>query len=149
MTAHDFLDAVADSFNPLLAIVALAVPFLRRVRTARTTVVYYVATGAAIGLVYLVRFIDDRNQLWASFGLDYSTHSAFAASLAASIGAFDRRWAIPLALAVLLYFALEIFMRYHGAVDIVSSAVPAAIAALMLQTLRVRTDSRRSRSRSR
>ena len=30
-------------------------------------------------------FVDDRYQLWASRGLDYSTHSAFAASLATSI----------------------------------------------------------------
>lgn len=98
----------------------------------RTIVAYYLSTGAAIGIVYLIRFVDDRKQIWGSFGLDYSTHSAFAASLAASIVAFDRRWAIPLAVAVLLYFALELVMRYHGIVDILSSAVPAAIAALLL-----------------
>jgi len=115
----------------------------------RAIVAYYLSIGTAIGIVYLARFIDDRNQLWASFGLDYSTHSAFAASLAASIGAFDRRWAIPLAIAVVLYFALEIFMRYHGVMDIVSSAVPAAIAALLLHnSSRVRTDSPRSPNRN-
>ena len=136
MTAHGFLGAIANSFNPLLAVLALAVPFLRRPRTVRSTVAYYLSTGAAIGVVYLVRFIDSRNQIWGSFGLDYSTHSAFAASLAASIGAFDRRWAVPLALAVLLYFALEIFMRYHGILDILSSAVPAAVVAILLRFLR-------------
>jgi hypothetical protein len=133
MTA--FLGVLADSFNPLLAIIALAIPFLRRPRSVRATIAYYLSTGAVIGIVYLVRFIDSRNQIWASFGLDYSTHSAFAASLATSIGAFDRRWAVPLALAVLLYFALEMFMRYHGIVDILSSAVPAAIVALLLQMI--------------
>jgi hypothetical protein len=133
VTTHTVLGAIANSFNPLLAIVALAVPFLRRSRTMRSTVAYYLSTGAAIGIVYLVRFIDDRNQLWASLGLDYSTHSAFAASLAASIGAFDRRWAVPLAVAVLLYFALEIFMRYHGILDILSSAIPAAMVAILIR----------------
>jgi len=133
MTA--FLGVLADSFNPLLAIIALAIPFLRRPRSVRATIAYYLSTGAVIGIVYLVRFIDSRNQIWASFGLDYSTHSAFAASLAASIGAFDRRWAVPLALAVLLYFALEIFMRYHGILDILSSAAPAAIVAFLLQMI--------------
>jgi hypothetical protein len=138
VTVHGFLGSLADSFNPLLAIVALVVPFLRRPRTGRATIAYYLSTGAAIGIVYLVRFIDRRNQIWASFGLDYSTHSAFAASLAASIGAFDRRWAVPLALAVLLYFALEMFMRYHGVLDILSSAVPAAVAAFLLSQLAAR-----------
>jgi len=149
MTTHSVLGAIADLFNPLLAILALIIPFLRTPRTARSTIAYYISTGAAIGIVYLIRFVDDRNQLWASFGLDYSTHSAFAASLAASIGAFDRRWATPLALAVVLYFALEIVMRYHGILDIVSSAVPAAIAALLLHnSSRVRTDSPRSPNRN-
>jgi hypothetical protein len=133
VTAHGFLSALADSFNPLLAIVALAVPFLRRPQTTRATVAYYLSTGAAIGIVYLVRFIDSRNHLWASFGLDYSTHSAFAASLAASLGAFDRRLIVPLVVAVLLYFALEIFMRYHGIMDILSSAIPAAIVAILIR----------------
>ncbi|HEX3577249.1 MAG TPA: hypothetical protein VHY33_01695 [Thermoanaerobaculia bacterium] len=105
---------------------------MSRPRTLRSTIAYYVATGMAIGFVYLVRAIDDHNQFWASRGLDYSTHSAFAASLAMSIAAFQRRWTVPLAVAVVLYFALEIFMRYHGLVDILSSAIPAAIVAFLL-----------------
>ncbi|HEV7486759.1 MAG TPA: hypothetical protein VGQ65_13870 [Thermoanaerobaculia bacterium] len=132
MTTHSVLGAIANSFNPLLAILALAVPFLRKPLTVRSTIAYYLSVGVAIGLVYVVRAVDDRSHLWASRGLDYSTHSAFAASLATSIAAFHRRWAVPLVLATVLYFALEIFMRYHGVVDILSSAVPAAIVAAVL-----------------
>ena len=132
MTTHSVLGAIANSFNPLLAILALVVPFVRKPRSLRSTIAYYLSAGIAIGLVYLVRAIDDRYQLWASRGLDYSTHSAFAASLAASIGTFHRRWAAPLVVATVLYFALELFMRYHGIIDILSSAVPAAIAAAVL-----------------
>ena len=132
MTIHSVVAAIANSFNPLLAILALVVPFVRKPRTLRSTIAYYLSAGIAIGLVYLVRAIDDRYQLWASRGLDYSTHSAFAASLAASIGTFHRRWAVPLVLATIFYFALEIFMRYHGIIDILSSAIPAAIVAAVL-----------------
>jgi acid phosphatase family membrane protein YuiD len=132
VTTYNVLGAIANSFNPLLALLALSVPFLRKPRTLPSTIAYYLATGAAIGIVYLVRAIDDRNHIWASVGLDYSTHSAFAASLAASIAAFHRRWTAPLAIAVVLYFALEIFMRYHGLADIFSSAIPAAIVAFLL-----------------
>ncbi|MBV8544413.1 MAG: hypothetical protein JO093_23530 [Acidobacteria bacterium] len=142
MTTHKVLGAIANSFNPIVAILALAVPFARRPRTLRSTIAYYLAAGIAIGLVYVVRAIDDRYGLWASRGLDYSTHSAFAASLAASIAAFHRRWAAPLVGATVLYFALEMFMRYHGVLDILSSAVPAAMAAAVLLIASLRLSAR-------
>ncbi len=134
MTAATYriLDAVADSFNPLLALVALAIPLLHKPRNLRATIAYYISAGAAIGFVYLVRAIDTRYQLWASLGLDYSTHSAFAASLVVAIGAFYRRWLAPLALAAIAYFTLELVMRYHGLADILSSASLASVAALSI-----------------
>ena len=134
MTAatYRFLDAVADSFDPLLALLALAAPFLRRPRAHRSTVAYYLSAGAAIGIVYLVRAIDSRYQIWASLGTHFSTHSAFAASLVASIGAFHRRWVAPLVVAAFLYFSLELIMRYHRLTDILSSAAMAVMAALLL-----------------
>jgi len=137
-STYRFLDAIADSFNPLLAIIALACPFLRRPRTLRATIAYYLSTGAAIGIVYLVQAIDNRYRLWPSLGLDYSTHSAFAASLVASMGAFNRRWLVPLLVAVVLYFSLELVMRYHGVLDIVSSSALAAVVALLLHAVAVR-----------
>jgi hypothetical protein len=131
-STYRILDAVADSFDPLLALVALAIPLLHKPRNLRATIAYYVSAGAAIGFVYLVRALDIRYQFWPSLGLDYSTHSAFAASLVVSIGAFHRRWLAALACAAIAYFALELFMRYHGLADIASSASLAAIAALLV-----------------
>jgi hypothetical protein len=129
---YRILDAVADSLNPLLAIAALAAPFLHRPRRLRSTIAYYVSAGAAIGIVYLVRAIDSRGQIWASLGLHFSTHSAFAASLVVSMSALHRRWVVPLVVAAVLYFSLELIMRYHSLLDILSSAALAAIAALLL-----------------
>src|SRR6185436_15846548 len=133
-----FLDALADSFDPLLAIIALAVPLIRTPRRFRPGVAYYLSAAAAIGFVYLVRAIDDRYHLWSAAGFDFSTHSAFAASLAVSIATFQRRWAGPLALAVLLYFSLELVMRYHGLLDILTSASLAALTAFLLHTASIR-----------
>ena len=124
---YRILDAVADSFNPLLAIIALLCPLRRK---PRAVLFYYLSAAAAIGFVYLVRAIDASLRIWGSFGLDFSTHSAFAASLAVSMGAFRRAWIAPLALAALLYFSLELLMRYHGLMDILPSAIVAALAAL-------------------
>jgi hypothetical protein len=135
---YRILDAVADSFNPLLALVALAIPLLQKPRNLRATIAYYVSAGAAIGFVYLVRAIDNHYQLWPSLGLDYSTHSAFAASLVVSIGAAYRRWLAPLACATIAYFALELFMRYHGLADILSSASLACVAALLVHLAAMR-----------
>lgn len=137
-STYRFLDTIADSFNPLLAIVALVCPIFRRPRTLRPIVAYCLATGAAIGIVYLARAIDDHHRLWATLGLDYSTHSAFAASLVVSMSAFNRRWLVPLVVAVVLYFSLELVMRYHSVLDIVSSATLAAMAALLLHAATVR-----------
>jgi hypothetical protein len=135
---YRILDAVADSFNPLLAFVALAIPLLHKPRNLRATIAYYVSTGAAIGFVYLVRALDDRYLLWTSLGLDYSTHSAFAASLVVSIGAVYRRWLAPLVCAAIAYFSLELVMRYHGLADILSSATLAAVAALLIDLAAMR-----------
>ena len=133
------VDSIADSFNPLLAILALAVPFVHKPRVLRETIAYYLSTGAAIGLVYLVRAIDDHYRIWASFGLDYSTHSAFAASLAVSICAFHRRWLVPIVVAVLLYFALEPVMKYHSVMDILTSCPLAITAAYLFSRFLVRS----------
>jgi hypothetical protein len=135
---YRILDSVADSFNPFLALVALAVPLLKP-RNLRRTIAFYISAGAAIGFVYLVRAIDDHYHLWSSLGLDYSTHSAFAASLVVSISAFKQRWLLPLTLVALAYFALELFMRYHGVADIVSSASLAAVGALLVLVVVMRT----------
>lgn len=50
------------------------------------------------------------------------------------MGTFHRRWTAPLALATVLYFSLELIMRYHGLVDILSSAAVAGLGALVLHT---------------
>jgi hypothetical protein len=140
---YGVLDAVADSFDPLLAIVALATPFLRKPRTLRSTICYYLSAAAALAFVYLVRAVNNHQHIWASLGIRFSTHSAFAASLVVSIGAFNRRWFAPLAMAAVLYFSLELVMRYHGILDIVSSAVLAALAALLLHLAAARANQSR------
>jgi hypothetical protein len=132
---YRILDAVADSFNPLLAILALACPFLQKRRALRPALLYYLSVGAAVGFVYLICVLDAHLRIWSSFGLDFSTHSAFAASLAVSMGAFRRRWIAPLTVATALYFALELIMRYHGVLDILSSATVVVLAALLLHVV--------------
>ena len=137
-TTYEVLDALADSFNPVLVVVTFAAPRFRQPRERRSTLAYTLSVIAAIGFVYLVRAIDERLGLWASVGLDFSTHSALAAVLAVSAGAFHRRWAVPLGVALVLYFSLVLVMRYHGPLDIVTSAGLTGSAAAFIQLGRER-----------
>jgi hypothetical protein len=126
------LDAIADAFNPLLALFALILPFLRAPRRVRPILLYYVSAGVAIAMVYAIRAMDARLHVWAAMGLDYSTHSAFAASLAVSIMLYERRARVPVVALVVAYFALVMFLRYHTVGDISSSALVAAAIAFVV-----------------
>ncbi len=131
--AYHLFDGVADAYNPLLALLALLAPWLLRPRPAPRLVRYYGAAALGIGFVYLVRAVDDRLALWPSLGLDYSTHAAFAASLVVSLVALHRRWLAVLVTSLALYFALALFMRYHGVADLLSAGALAAAMTYLIQ----------------
>ena len=80
------LDTVADSVNPCLAVLALAVPFLPPLRHRRGLVLAY-AGVSAIGIIgiYAVAALDHALGIWERIAGDYSTHTAFATSLVASV----------------------------------------------------------------
>ena len=129
---HQALDWVADSIDPLLALVALAAPAFHRPLIARRIIVYYVCGGIAVAMVYVIRALDARYQVWAAAGLDFSTHTAFAASIGTSLVWLYRRWLLPVAMALTLNFSLILILRYHSILDVVSSApLAASIAALL------------------
>ena len=127
---YQALDAIADSFNPLLTLLALAAPFFRKPRAARSAISYCFAAATGLAVVYGVRALDGSELLWQRAGLEYSTHSAYAASLVTSIGCFWRRALGALGIALAAYFTLELILRYHGILDIASSASIAVVAAL-------------------
>ena len=77
-----------------------------------------------------MRALDNSQLLWQRAGLAYSTHSAYAASLVTSVGCYWRGALRLLLASVAAYFALELVMRYHGILDVASSALVAAAASL-------------------
>ena len=84
-TAFRVLDLIADSYDPVLALLALAAPAIDRgSRSGMALLRYYAALGIGLGVVYLVQAADQRFGLWPAAGLDYSTHVAFAVSVATS-----------------------------------------------------------------
>jgi hypothetical protein len=121
------LDAIADAFDPALTLLALGAPGLRRSwRGWPAALRYGVAALAGLAMIYAVAALDARCGLWATLGLDYSTHTAYAVSLATTIICWDRHWAWALVCAVCGYAVLILVLGYHGPADVLTAAIVAA-----------------------
>ena len=130
------LDSVADAVNPSLALFALAVPFTRAIRQRRALVTaYLVSTAIGIAGIYAVGALDRALGLWLRFGGDYSTHTAFATSLVASMMFWKPAWRVGLGAVLVAYLALIVFVGYHSIADVAASAVAALLVTVPGQLL--------------
>jgi hypothetical protein len=77
--------------------------------------------------VYLLKILDDRFRLWASVGLDYSTHTALAVSLGVSLAIFWPSKRLLLLASLAAYLGLIGFLGYHTLADMVSAGLLAAL----------------------
>jgi hypothetical protein len=93
------------------------------------------AALAGLGVVYGVQALDARFGLWATAGLDYSTHTSYGASLAMTISGWRRRWTLPLGIALAGYALLILVLRFHGPADVLAAAALAAPASWLAYRL--------------
>lgn len=135
------LDLLADAIDPLLALFALAAPALWR-RGRRQTIFYYLAGVLGMAVVYGVWALDGWLGLWARWGMDYSTHTAFAVSVAITLGSWRKEWRWALAAVVVGYAFLLRHLGYHDVPDMATSTVVAATTALFHLSLRAPLGSR-------
>ena len=119
------LDLIADSVNPLLALLAIGVAVFLWRGSWRHGLAYTAATALGIAGIYAVQFADARWSIWSSLGGDYSTHTAFATSLVISMAWWVRQLRVGLAVVWALYLALIVVMRYHGVIDVITAAIVA------------------------
>ena len=120
------LDTIADAVNPSLALLALAAAFTPPIRHRRALVLLYLAaTATGIAGIYAFGALDRALAIWQRAGGDYSTHTAFATSLAASMSFWKRAWRAILLLVLLAYLILIVFVGYHSAFDVATSALAA------------------------
>lgn len=129
-------DAIADSYNP--ALFAFYIVW---------SIIYFRSGDRAaplkgfIGIVicYLIMFADNVLEIWKSFSLDYSTHSAVAFALV-YFHIHKRKPQSPAAIAFLvslaLYIALMLYQRYHSLPDILSTLF--IVAPLVIGAYRIR-----------
>lgn len=131
MPTYEALDAVADAYVPLLAVLTLAgigiTAWQRRWRELSTRLTL-LALG--LGVAYGIMALDAWLLLWADLGLDYSTHTAVALILVITlmlmIGRLRWVWLGSLG----AYAVLMRVQGYHSIADILSTAAIVTIALL-------------------
>jgi hypothetical protein len=130
-TWYSVLDAIADAVNPLLALTAIVVIALD-VRATRWSAMLKSAlpTALGVGSIYVVWYADRQLRLWQMYQADYSTHAAFATTLALSLLILRPAWRMPLLGVWAGYLALIVINRYHTVADVVVAALIAIVVTL-------------------
>jgi hypothetical protein len=115
------LDQIADTYTPLLLMIALGVAIARAVGGQRW---FWLRLLASALLVYGLMFADNRWHWWPALGLDYSTHTAAALALALFIGVglHIRLVWILLGTSLLAYGELMFYLGYHTWMDMGATA---------------------------
>ncbi|MBP0639335.1 hypothetical protein [Cupriavidus sp. AcVe19-6a] len=132
MLSYQALDRIADSHNPVLGaiwIVLALIPLLTRqwrLASARA------GLGVACLLIaYGFMWIDGALHIWSRAGLDYSTHTAVAVALIATIGAISCRVGALAVVMFCLYVPLMLHQRYHTVVDVASTVLAVGIPVFL------------------
>lgn len=135
---YDTLDAIADSYIPLLLILFLT-GFVKNLYQLwpnyRAPVLSLLYLISLLVITYGLMFFDNAARIWPAIGLDYSTHTAVALSLVFALcQAFPMLWKW-FVLSMLAYAGLMLYQEYHSFLDICSTAIGLAGCALVIKRL--------------
>jgi hypothetical protein len=139
VSTYEILDWIADLVNPVLGIVALTLPWLRRPARVRQNALIDALTLAAVAIAYCGQALDAAFHTWPRMGLDYSTHTAVFVASASSVWQHGRGWRLAAIGVGTGYAALMLLQKYHSLLDIASTAAavlpPIALLWLAAQRL--------------
>ena len=136
MPMYETLDAIADSYNPLMFLLCLSVLVFTFVKAHyKKFLIYCAGFGIGFLVVYGFRFADHRYQIWQTAGLDYSTHTAVALNLVVFAVLFSSlRFQILAIVSFIAYLCLMLYQGYHTVMDIFSTTaivLPLILAVLL------------------
>jgi hypothetical protein len=130
MLSHQTLKIVADSVNPSLGVLVLALPFAKWRGEWKPPSMHIAVTVLTVTLTYLLRAVLGLEAVWASWGLDFSTHAAICSVLVVGLSSLDWRRSWIWCAILLAYAILMVYQSYHTWMDIgITSAamLPSAI----------------------
>lgn len=121
---YEQLDAIADAYIPVLAILTIVAVAIRGIKLGwwaalKTFAPFLLGTLA----IYGVMFVDNALGFWPAFGLDYSTHTALALVFVCGLGMMQRAVMLAAITSMLAYCALMVYQQYHTLSDIVWTAL--------------------------
>lgn len=122
MTTFEKLDFIADSYNPMLLLFSLALVALTF--KSEGTKLAGIKLGLLLVLtflVYIFQLVDNYLNLWSSFGLDYSTHTAFSIAIVYFVLYNSRKTKIVIMFSFLGYLILMLYQKYHTVADILTT----------------------------
>ena len=136
MLSYDTLDRIADAHNPLLGAAWLALSLAPLVARRWRLALARVVLGIACLLVaYGGMWVDDALHLWPRMGLDYSTHTAVALAMVATLGAVAWRLGAAAGGLFCAYALLMVHQGYHTPGDIFSTALAAGVPVFVVAWL--------------
>jgi len=122
MTTYEKLDFIADSYNPALLLFSLVlVAFTFKSEGAKLSGVKSGLLLILILLVYIFQLLDSNLNLWSSFGLNYSTHTAFSLAIVCFVLYSSRKTKIVIMFSFLGYLILMLYQKYHTVADILTT----------------------------
>jgi hypothetical protein len=132
MPSYETLDAIADSYNPLLLVAAVVVLGLALWKKEwRLAGVRVLGIGIVLGVTYGLRFLESTFGWWGTRGLDYSTHTALSVSFVVFLTITTRKLAAFWIGSLLAYFALMLYQKYHTLADILSTSLVVIVPVLV------------------
>ena len=124
MPAYATLDAIADSYNPLLlvfSLICIGMPHLKA--QWKMGGLRLIGFSAVILVAYGLMFADKRYAIWGGFGLDYSTHTATSIGMVLFLSYCTPRLAMYLSASFILYALLMLYQQYHSLLDILTTGL--------------------------
>jgi hypothetical protein len=118
MLSHQALKVVADSVNPTLGALALALPFAKWRGQPRPALMHIGVTLLTTALMYAVRAAFDLEAVWGRWGMDFSTHASVCIILVVAVSSLNWRAVWIWGAVFVSYDALMVYQSYHTWVDI-------------------------------
>lgn len=149
MLSYETLDAIADGYTPLLAIISLILIGSTALRLQwRFMAQQVLAFSALLGIVYGFMFVDRRLGLWSVFGLDYSTHTALALGLVVFICSSASNTRVFYMVSFIGYVFLMLYQHYHTLSDIVTTGIAVGVPMALVMAYLYRGVNRLKQSNS-